>query len=75
MPRSCDVGARVMAMLIQTRAVEADETDIDTVVSVLVMSLSTTPRCLHSMAGSSRTWLSKHCVHSSRCTDWLSFGC
>lgn len=52
MPRSCDVGARVIAILTEARAVEADETDIDAVVSVLVMSLSTAPRCFHAMVGS-----------------------
>lgn len=67
--RARDVGARVLAILVQTRAVEADETDVDAVVAVLRWRISTAPD-----GGIARTWLSKHCVHSSRCTDWLSLG-
>lgn len=64
-PRSRSVGACVVAIRTQTRAVEADETDIDTVIAVLRWSLSTAPY-FPVIAEIVRTWLSKHCVHSSR---------
>jgi hypothetical protein len=36
-PRARDVGVRVMAILVDTCAIEADKTDIDAVVAVLVI--------------------------------------
>ena len=71
-PRARDVRACMMAILAQTRAVEADEADVDAVVAVLQWADQRSAR--RPMVGIGRTWPSKHCVHSSRWTDWLSLG-
>lgn len=43
MPGARDVGVRVMAILVDTCAIEADKTDIDAVVAVLASRISMAP--------------------------------
>ena len=74
MPQFFVVGQSVVALGIKAASVETSQADIDpkrTILQVqriiIAIRIEILWRCI-------RTWLSKHCVHSSRCTDCDNLG-
>ena len=62
----------MVSFLTQAASIEACQAHVDAQWIILARSemtaLSAEDMTLYA------TWLSKHCVHSSLCTDWDSFG-
>lgn len=68
------MGKSVVAVGIKTATIEASQADIDPKRAILQRQRIVIGIKIRALRCFVRTWLSKHCVHSSRCTDCDNLG-